>query len=565
MKSRRIISILGILLVLILLSLTLSTGSVFATTTTNTITITPTSGVVGTTITLHGEFSPTYVERWGIVYVSSADLAVGSAGISSASSYKKVIGAVIIPPADNPNPGIFDCTFHIPSVLDDGTVITTVSPGQYYVYVTHTTSSAGETNIMAKASLTVGTPVVPALNPLSPAIGPGGTSVVVSGSNFPASTTLVFKFDTTTLTPTTGDTTTKSTGAFSSTVTVPVGALAGVHPISVTVGTVTLSVNFTVGSAAAISLSAASGLAGASVTVTGSNFPVNTALTLKFDTTVLTPTSGSTATGATGAFTSVITIPSAASTGVHTVTAIAGTGTASATFNVTGGGTLPLAITPNNGPIGQSVSITGSGFTVGHTVTVVWNGVTTTTTSTVLEGGFINFTYIIPPTIHGAHTLSVVDGATTGSATYTVESTPPPTPQPLSPYMNQGVSAPITLDWQDVTDNATGNSAPVTYSLQISTSANFTTNLINLTSLATSQYILTDADMLNFTTGQTYYWRECAVDAAQNASPWTGANAFNVTQGFSFSGWIMWVVIGVVAVLLFLLGIWIGRKTAYSY
>jgi predicted phage tail protein len=127
--------------------------------------------------------------------------------------------------------------------------------------------------------------------------------------------------------------------------------------------------------------------------------------------------------------------------------------------------------------------------------------------------------------------------------------------------MNEGVSAPITLDWEDATDS----SAPVTYSVQVSASESFTSLLIDKTGLGTSQYMITDSEMLSFTAGQTYYWRERAVDAASNASAWTGANAFVVEQGFSFSGWVMWVTIAVVGVILFLVGIWIGRKTAYSY
>jgi hypothetical protein len=560
MKSRKIAQILGISLILTLLCVVLPVTPIMAVVP-STITLTPNVGAVGDVISLHAEFEPQMVEHFGIVYVSTSDLAVSTGIITSAPSYKKVVSAVSIPMMGYTNPGIFDCTFHIPAALTDGTVTANVTPGQYFVYVTETLTTGAESAIMAKASLTVSAPAVPTLDALSPASGPGGTSVTVSGTYFPASTAMVFRFDTTTLTPATGDTSTRSSGIFLSTITIPTSAAAGPHTISVTAGTASANATFTVTGGATIALSAASGTAGAAITVTGTGFPANTALVLRFDSTTLTPTSGSTATGTTGGFTSVITIPSGATTAAHTITAIAGTGTDSETFNVTGGGTLPLAITPNNGPIGQSVSITGNGFTVGHTVTIVWNSVTTNTTTTVLEGGVILLTFVIPPTIHGAHIISAVDSTTTANATFTVESTPPPTPQPLRPYMDEGVSSPITLDWEDVTDP----SAPVTYSAQISASANFTTNLISVTGRTTSDYTLTDADVLNLNPGQTYYWREKAVDAAQNESAWTGANSFNYTQGFQFTGWILYVTIAVGVILLFLLGIWIGRKTAYSY
>lgn len=557
MKSRRIVSILGIALIVTLLFIIFPTSPILAADTT---TLTPSSGSIGTTIALHGEFDLVYNERFAIVYMSPTSLAIG-ANITSAPSWEKVVDGVHIPMPGHPNAGIFDCSFNIPAVLADGSTLGNVTPGQYYIYTETINQSGVYSHILTKTDLLVTAPAVPTLNPLAPATGLGGAAVVVSGVNFPINTPLLFKFDTTTLTPTAGDTTTRSTGAFSSTITVPMSAATGIHPITVTAGTVTLSANFTVGSNAVISLSAAAGLAGASITVNGTGFPASSPLTLKFDITVLTPTSGSTATGTTGGFTSVITIPTTATTGAHTIFAYVGTATANQTFTVTGGGIIPMNISPNNGPIGTVISMAGGGLAPNHTFTVLWNGASTNVTGTTQTDGSFLATFTVPATIHGAHLIAVNDGTTTASANFTIESTPPTTPQPLRPYMDEAVSSPITLDWDDVTDP----SMPVTYSVQISASANFTTNLINLTGLATSQYILTDADLLNFTTGQTYYWRESAVDAAQNQSAWTGANAFSITQGFQFTGWIMWVTIGVAVVLLFLLGIWIGRKTAYSY
>ncbi len=557
MKSRRIAGILGIALIFTLLFVILPAAPILAA---NTITLTPSQGAIGVEIAIHGEFDPTTIERFGIIYVSPSNLSTSTSSITSAPSYEKVVSAVFIPMQGMPNAGIFNCNFDIPATLTDGTVAANVAPGQYYVYVTTTLIGGGESNILAKASLTVTAPVVPTLDALSPASGPSGTSVTVSGSNFPVSTALVFKFDTTTLTPTAGDNTTRSTGLFLSTITIP-SAILGVHAISATAGVVTLSANFTVTSNAAITLSASSGTAGASITINGTGFPANMPLLLRFDSTAVTPTSGSTTTGTTGTFSSVITIPTTAATGAHTITAIAGAGTDAETYNVTGGGSITMNITPNNGPVGTVINFYGTGLAPNHSFTVSWNGATTNVTGTTGTDGSYGGSFTVPPTAHGVKVIAVNDGTTTANANFTVESTPPATPQPLRPYMDEGVSAPITLDWEDVTDP----SLPVTYSVQISASDNFTTNLVNLTGLATSQYILTEADLLNFTTGQTYYWREKAVDAAQNESAWTGANSFNITQGFQFTGWVLWVSVAVGAIILFLLGIWIGRKTAYSY
>ena len=557
MKSRRIVQLLGITLILILLFIVLPVSPVLAA---NTITLTPTQGTIGATIVLHGEFDPVFTERWGKIYVSNIDKPVGGV-MSTVDSFERVVSAVLIPAVDLPNPGIFNCNFTIPSELTDGTTTVDVTAGLYYVYMTTTTTiPGGETPIIAKASLTIGNPATPTLDALSPASGPAGTAVTVSGSDFPGSTALEFKFDTTVLTPSSGNTSVSSTGVFISTLTIPSTATLGAHTITVTAGTAVVTATFTV-SGATIVLSPTSGTAGASVTINGTAFPVSSALTFRFDSTTITPTSGSTTTSGTGTFSSAITIPTSATTGNHTITALAGTATATATFGVTGGGIITLTINPTSGAVGIQVTISGSGFTANQAFTVTWDDVATTSTGTVDASGVVAITYTIPAAIHGAHTIGVTDGTHTGEGTFTIEATPPATPQPLRPYMSEGVSAPITLDWEDATDS----SAPVTYSVQVSASESFTSLLIDKTGLGTSQYIITDSEMLSFTAGQTYYWRERAVDAASNASAWTGANAFVVEQGFSFSGWVMWVTIAAVGVILFLVGIWIGRKTAYSY
>jgi hypothetical protein len=554
MKNRRVLKILGITCILTLLFVVLPISPALATTTISAI---PDHGAIGDEITVHGVFSPLPAERFTIIYMSASDLAVGAV-ITSAPSYEKVIGGIYIPNNETEVMGHFD----VPATLSDGTVVIDVVPGEYFLYAT-IMGPGGESPIAAKTTFTVTTPIVPVLN-LNPSSGPVNTPVTVSGSNFPTSTTLVFKLDATTLTPTSGDTSTTTAGSFSSVLTIPTSATIGAHTIYVTCGAVSMDATFTVTTlTATITLSATSGTAGSSITVSGVNFLASTALVLRFDAEVLTPTSGSTSTGADGTFSSVVTIPSSATIGAHTIMAAAGATVDSETFTVTGGGTIPLTIDPNNGPVGTSVAISGGGFIAGHAFTVTWDGVATTTTGTVQTNGLFIGTFTIPAAIHGAHTIGVTDGTNTASAIFTIESTPPATPQPLRPYMDEEVSSPITFDWEDVTDP----SAPVTYNLQIATSANFTTDsiVISKTGLTISQYTLTADDELKVTTGVTYYWREKAVDAAQNESVWTGAGSFTIYEGFSFIGWPLYLTISLAAVLLFMFGIWLGRKTAYTY
>jgi hypothetical protein len=145
--------------------------------------------------------------------------------------------------------------------------------------------------------------------------------------------------------------------------------------------------------------------------------------------------------------------------------------------------------------------------------------------------------------------------------TFTMESTPPPIPPPLLPMMGDKAKSLAYFDWDDVDDD----SMPVTYDLQIATDANFTTILLEKTGLTTSGYTLTEAEKLESTGKEApYYWHVRAVDAASNASVWTGAGTFYVGFIFGFpelKGWVLYGLIGAGVLLLFFLGFWAGRKS----
>ncbi len=168
------------------------------------------------------------------------------------------------------------------------------------------------------------------------------------------------------------------------------------------------------------------------------------------------------------------------------------------------------------------------------------------------------------PGKHGDHSITASDGTNTSKATFTVESTPPIIPQPLKPEMGVKVKTPITFDWEDVTDN----SSPVTYNLQVALASDFTASslLLDKTAIAKSEYTLTDTEELKLA-GQTsrLFWKIKAIDAALNESDWTGTGDFSVSQPFKFTGWPLYLSIGVGAVLIFLLGFWMGRRTAFYY
>lgn len=349
MKRISFIRISGIAIILSLLFMLIPVLPAYAA---YTIALSPTTGRIGNTVTVTGVFSPApTVETWAFVYFSPNNINVNTL-IGSASTRKEVAEIQVIDTLTDPvHAGNFTGTFTVPSSLTEGAISQNVTSGTYYVYVTSVTTI--ESTIKAKAAFTAINPTA-ILDPLSPASGPAGTVVVISGSNFPASAALVFKFGTTTITPTAGHTSTLSTGLFLSSITIPATATPGPHTITVNAGigssAVTASATFTVTASASITLIPDSVAAGAQVTIVGANFLPSVALSFKFDAAAITISSGDVATSSGGLFTTKITIPSTASAGSHSITATAGASSASGTFTVTNVTATLSLLSPTSGP-----------------------------------------------------------------------------------------------------------------------------------------------------------------------------------------------------------------------
>jgi hypothetical protein len=175
----------------------------------------------------------------------------------------------------------------------------------------------------------------------TPTSGPVGTSVTISGTNFsttPANNTVKFNGTTATITGT--------PTATSITTTVPTGAITGKITVTVAGQTATSSTDFTVTLPAPTitNFNPSSGLVGASVNITGTNFsttPANN--TVKFNGTTATVTA-STATSIT------TTVPTGATTGKITITVTGYTATSSATDFIVNTAPRPV-ITSQNLPV----------------------------------------------------------------------------------------------------------------------------------------------------------------------------------------------------------------------
>ncbi len=487
----------------------------------------PATGPVGTTVTVSGVNFPS-----GNIAITldgvSANITGGSTQISGGS----FISNIIIPAG--------------------------TTAGDHTITVTVGSSSASKTfTVTAPASISV-----------SPTSGAAGSQISISGNNFPTGT-IAITFNGTSA-PITGGTTQTSGGAFASFITVPSSASTGTHTITATAGGISVNTYFTVTGTAPTPtlnpLSATSGVVGSSITVSGSDFPDGN-IAISFNGTVLSPQSGSTQTS-NGNFSSIITIPSDATAGTHTITVTVGSTTKSTSFTVTPGTTPPpsnavLNIDQSGHNIGATIGISGAGFNPNTNITIKYDDKQITTITSSTQGTFIT-TFNAPASEAGDHVITVTDGTNSADATFTVESTAPKVPTPLKPELGAKIKSPMIFDWDEVTDE----SQPVTYQLQIATDKSFGLGSVVLdkTSIEGSSYTLSEIEEDKLTTQETpYYWRIKAVDAASNESEWTGAGGFYVAGPFKFPTWAIYVAAIGGAIVFFLLGLWVGRRTAFYY
>ena len=345
--------------------------------------------------------------------------------------------------------------------------------------------------------------------------GPPGDRVTVTGLSFGSGETgITVTYDSI---PVTQGITADSQGGWGAAFVVPATA-SGSHSIGA-YGSVTPKAsvpNITSTVTPRISISRASGAAGTSVTVTGSGFGAGeTGITVTVD--GATIAQGITA-NFQGGWNSDFVMPASAS-GSHSIGAYGSlTQAASVTevgFNI--GSTISLS--PDYGYVGETVSVTGSGFAVNAPLRLIYDdqdvpaGGATTDSS-----GSFSESIIVPKSVHGRHTIRVSDDQNNNSkVTFTMENTPPAVPRLLSPGDGTRIGLPggikPTFKWTSVTDPS-----GVTYTLEVDTSPDFSQPILRITDINGSSYTLTSAQALS---GGEYYWRVESIDGASNESGWS--------------------------------------------
>ncbi|WP_073104964.1 FG-GAP-like repeat-containing protein [Hymenobacter daecheongensis] len=286
--------------------------------------------------------------------------------------------------------GATDVTFNgvsAPFVVNSATQITAIVPATAVTGIIRVTTPGG--SFSTSSSFTV----LPTLSSFAPGSGAEGASVTISGTGLGGAMALSFN-------GTAASFTINSVSQL--TAVVPAGATTG--PISVTTagGTATSSSSFTV-TPTLTAFSPGSGPAGTSVTLTGTTLTGATAVT--FGGVAASSFTVNSATSITAI------VPTAAVSGVIRVTTPGGSYATTASFLVTPG---MLAFSPASGPVGTSVTITGTALT-GATA-VQFNGISatysvvnsTTITATVPGGSAPGPVTVTTPSGAGSSAASFV-------------------------------------------------------------------------------------------------------------------------------------------------------------
>ncbi len=210
------------------------------------------------------------------------------------------------------------------------TIPTTTTSGTYLITAKDSSGAAEGVEFIVAARIT-----------LTPSSGTAGSLVTVQGNGFQTSGSITITYDDVVQT-----TATLTAGAFNASFTVP-GGVAGNHVVKATDGINSALANYTATLSAALSpitSTAAPGNVGQELTVTGTGFLPNAAITVSFGTSSI----GSATSSATGAFTVAFDAPAVAA-GSHVITVTDGTNTRTFTFVMEAvAPAAPALVTPND-------------------------------------------------------------------------------------------------------------------------------------------------------------------------------------------------------------------------
>ena len=381
----------------------------------------------------------------------------------------------------------------------------------------------------------------------SPASGAVGAQITVTGTGFAAASAITFYWDNVV---TSGSATTNANGTFTN----PTFAIPTTSRGSHTLKALDASANsatYSLTVAQKITITPTSGAPGTEVTVNGTGFTASQSATIRFNAVRVTTSPASIPIDTSGSFSGSFNV-SPITAGSYAVYATDGSYNDSTNFAVVAGTTLSEAM----GNVGSQITFGGSGFRANSTVTISYDSIQMTTTPTDAYGAF-SATFDAPASTGGNHAITATDGTNTATSIFAMETTPPAVPTLALPANDTKSKSQPTFTWQPVSDPS-----GVTYTFQIATDANFAHVILEKPDLTSPEYTLIETEKLESVGKDTpYYWRVKAIDGASNESEWSTPNSFYV--GFIMPTWGIYALFGFGALLLGVLGFWLGRRTAY--
>jgi len=439
------------------------------------ISLSPTAGAVGTRVTLAAEHFESYIGDTVTIFFDSTEIAALSV----------------------PEPGSFTLAFTVPAAA---------APGNHEVFISN---PIFPDNKLVIHRFTV---TATALK-LDIAQGITGTAVAITGAGFYSGRPVTINYHNRT-TERVAWVTASDIGEFSYTLTIP-GSTAGGHLISAenNEGN-SASAEFEVIPWTTINLTA--GAVGDLLTVRGTGFGYRAAVSIFLGPREMARPS----TSEYGAFEVSFNVPDLDSGTYDVKSTDDNDNTHRLTFTITAGINLDL----DSGAIGTLVTLRGSGFRPRVPVTVSYDAAPCAAVTTDEYGGF-TAAFRVPVCAGGSHLVTATDGTTARQLTFTVESAPPPAPEPLLPVDNSTAGSLAYFSWVAVTDP----SQPVVYSLQIAADQNFASPVLEKKWLTQTEYTLDESEKLTASgTDSLYFWRLRATDSASNQGPWSLPRSFYI-------------------------------------
>jgi hypothetical protein len=284
------------------------------------------------------------------------------------------------------------------------------------------------------------------------------------------------------------------------------------------------------------------------VNISGVGFPASTNLVVFFEDEDISAVT----TDAYGVFSTNIVIPPCGD-GVHTIKVSDGVNPAFGDVIVS----PSIYINESSGYIGMQLIISGNGFRVGNNLIANYDEERLNGT-TVDNIGSFSFSFNVPRSVSGSHTITVTDGINTKSVIFEVESTPPLAPNLELPADGTRFTEEIRFQWEAVTDPS-----GVFYVIEIADDARFTKPLISQGNIQQTSFDVADDQKIMPGRSEPYFWRVRAIDYASNQGNWSVVGTFykGYTVGSIMSdmpGWTKFVLIalGVILFIFLIMFIW---------